>query len=84
MKKVPIGQGNVELTISSEFPSEELKKTFSMEVEESGLGEERVADKPLGARQPTRTPRGITRLNRHGFPPSFFVLLASATDPMHA
>ena len=35
-----------------------------MKVEESGLGEERVADKPLGARQPTRTPRGINRLVR--------------------
>ena len=55
-----------------------------MEVEESGLGEERVADKPLGARQPTRTLGGITRLVRHGFLPSFFVLLASATDPMHS
>ena len=63
---------------------EERVQPPSMEVEESGLGEERVADKPLGARQPTRTPRGITRSNRHGFPPSFFVLLASATDPMHS
>ena len=84
MKKVPIDEGNVELTISSEFSSEGLKKASTMEVEESGLGEERAADKPPGARQPTRTPRGITRLNRHGFPPSFFVLLASATDPMHS
>ena len=84
MKKVPIGQGNVELTISAEFPSEGYKKAFSMEVEESGLGEERVADKPLGARQPTRTPRGITRSNRHGFPPSFFVLLAPVTYLMNS
>ena len=27
----------------------------------------------------TRTPRGINRLVRHGFPPSFFVLLAPVT-----
>ena len=27
--------------------------------------------------------RGITRLIRHRFPPSFFVLLASATEKMH-
>ena len=53
-----------------------------MEVEESGLGEERVADKPLGARKPTKTPRGITQPKNDGFSPSFFVLLASATDPM--
>ena len=50
-----------------------------MEVDESKLGEERAADKPLGARQPTRTPRGITRLQKHQFPPSFFVLLAPVT-----
>ena len=55
-----------------------------MKVEESGLGEERVADKPLGARQPTRTLRGITQPKNDGFSPSFFVLLASATDPMHS
>ena len=55
-----------------------------MEVEESGLGEERVADNPLGARQPTRTLRGITQPKNDGFSPSFFVLLASATDPMHS
>ena len=61
-----------------------IKKAYSMEVEESGLGEERAADKPLGARQPTKTPRGITQPKNDGFSPSFFVLLASATDPMHS
>ena len=55
-----------------------------MKVEENRLGEERAADKPPGARQPTRTLRGITRLENDGFLPSFFVLLASATNPMHS
>ena len=55
-----------------------------MKVEESRLGEERAADKPPGARQPTRTLRGITRLIRHGFPPSFFVLLAPVTYLMNS
>ena len=55
-----------------------------MEVEESGLGEERVADKPLGARQPTKTPRGITQPKNDGFSPSFFVLLAPVTYLMNS
>ena len=47
-------RGKLVLIASSIFRVSQrgIKKASTMEVEESGLGEERVADKPLGARSP--------------------------------
>ena len=61
----------------------ESAKGVTIDVE-GKMSERATADKPLGARQPTRTLGGITRLVRHGFPPSFFVLLAPVTYLMNS
>ena len=46
-----------------------------MKVEESGLGEERVADKPLGARQPRGPPVALLGIKTTDFPRRFLCCL---------
>ena len=56
-----------------------------MEVEESGLGEERVADKPLGASQPTREdPPRHNSAQSTPTSPVLFLLLAPVTYLMNS
>ena len=60
------------------------RKNLQLDDEEGEPSGARAADRPAGARQPTRTLRFLfSRLERHRFLPFFFVLLGAATDKMH-